>query len=61
MSNIVDIANNDSEWIVLVNELSFGDKRGKNNKIFGVLPKQRIDIMGLELDISGSIDRGGYK
>ncbi|MBU5312392.1 PD-(D/E)XK nuclease family protein [Tissierella carlieri] len=55
--NIIDIADNDSEWTVLVNELSFGDKRRKNNKIFGVLPKQRIDIMGLELDISGSIDR----
>lgn len=55
--NIVEITKNDREWKVLVNELTFGDKREKKNKIFGVLPSQKIDIMGLELDISGAIDR----
>lgn len=55
--NIVEITKADSKWSVFVNELSFGDKIGKNNKIFGILPKQKIDIMGLELDISGAIDR----
>lgn len=54
---IIEITRNDSEWEVLVNELSFGDKDKKDNKIFGPLPKQTIDIMGLELDIQGAIDR----
>lgn len=55
--DIIDVTRNDLEWKVLVNELSFGDKVKKNNEIFGLLPNQRIDIMGLELDISGAIDR----
>lgn len=55
--NIIDITINDIEWKVLVNELSFGDKAKKNNEIFGMIPNQKIDIMGLELDISGAIDR----
>lgn len=54
--NIVDITRNDKEWNVLVNELSFGTQ-GKVNKVFGKLPNQKINIMGLELDVSGAIDR----
>ncbi len=54
--NIVDITRNDKEWNVLVNELSFGTQ-GKVNKVFGKLPNQKINIAGLELDVSGAIDR----
>lgn len=55
--NIIDTTKNDNQWTVLVNELAFGDRTMKDNKIFGILPKQKIDIMGLELEISGAIDR----
>ena len=54
--NIIDITKNDKEWNVLVNELSFGTQ-GKVNEVFGKLPNQKINIMGLELDVSGAIDR----
>lgn len=55
-----DMVNNtkkDKEWEILANELSFGHVGMKRNKIFGVLPSQKIKVMGLNLDISGSIDR----
>lgn len=54
---IIDITKNDKEWKILVNELSFGDSDMKDNKIFGPLPKQTIDVLGLKLDLSGAIDR----
>lgn len=55
--NIIDTVEKDKEWEILVNELSFGSSRMKKNKVFGTLPIQKIDVMGLELDVSGSIDR----
>ncbi len=55
--NIIETTKSDKEWEILVNELTFGNHGMKRNKIFGPLPCQKINIMGLELDISGSIDR----
>lgn len=55
--NIVVREKEDSKWKVLVNELSFGDRRGKNNKIFGRLPQIEIDLEGERLRVAGSIDR----
>ncbi|WP_353093667.1 PD-(D/E)XK nuclease family protein [Tissierella praeacuta] len=55
--SIIDTTKEDKEWRVLVNELSFGDKLYKNNNFFGILPRQKINVVGLELNISGAIDR----
>lgn len=55
--NTIIMTEKDSQWQVLVNELSFGDRERKYNKIFGDLPKQKINIGGIDLYISGSIDR----
>lgn len=45
-NRIIDITEKDNEWEIFANELSFGEP----------LP-QKLDIMGLELEIRGSIDR----
>ena len=58
--SIIERTKKDKEWEVLVNELSFGPiEKGqmKANKVFGALESQKINIMGLDLVLNGSIDR----
>ena len=52
---MIEISCKDDDWEVLANELSFG--MDKNNKIFGILPTIKINIIDLDLDVIGSIDR----
>ncbi len=55
--NIVERERQDQEWDVLVCELAFGLDENKDNKEFGKLDKQTIQIGDIELDVIGSIDR----
>lgn len=55
--NIIDLTEADTEWEILINELAFGTKDRKFNKIFGVLPKIKVDIADTSIQVAGSIDR----
>lgn len=52
---MIEISSKDNDWEILANELSFG--MYKENKIFGILPAMKINILDLDLDVIGSIDR----